>query len=161
VPLLTRLAEAGISLRACGKTRALAPHVALSPASEEGWRAEYGAPVLAVRIVESLDEAIEHVNRYGSHHTEAIVTGDAAAAETFLARVDAAGVYHNASTRFADGFRYGFGAEIGVSTSRLHARGPVGLDGLVTYKYLLRGSGQVVASYAGPAARSFRHEKIS
>ncbi len=160
VPLLSRLAQAGIELRACEKTRSLAPALALSPASEEDWRAEYGGPVLAVRIVESLDEAIDHVNRYGSHHTEAIVTADPAAAEAFLARVDAAGVFHNASTRFADGFRYGFGAEVGVSTSRLHARGPVGLDGLVTYKYVLRGSGQVVATYSGKAAKPFRHEKI-
>lgn len=160
VPLLSRLGEAGIELRACEKTRALAPALALSPASEDEWRTEYGAPVLAVKIVESLDEAIEHVNRYGSHHTEAIVTDDAAAAEEFLARVDAAGVFHNASTRFADGFRYGFGAEVGVSTSRLHARGPVGLEGLVTYKYVLRGSGHVVATYSGKGARPFRHVKL-
>jgi glutamate-5-semialdehyde dehydrogenase len=158
--LLEQLADAGVEIRACEKTRALAPAPALSPASEDDWRAEYGAPVLAVKVVESLDEAIDHVNRYGSHHTEAIVTGDAAAAEAFLARVDAAGVFHNASTRFADGFRYGFGAEVGVSTSRFHARGPVGLEGLVTYKYVLRGSGQVVATYSGKGARTFRHEKL-
>jgi glutamate-5-semialdehyde dehydrogenase len=160
VPLLSLLAEAGVALRACDKTRALAPSVPLSPASEEDWRTEYGGPVLAVKVVESLDEAVEHVNRYGSHHTEAIVTDDAETAEAFLARVDAAGVFHNASTRFADGFRYGFGAEVGVSTSRLHARGPVGLDGLVTYKYVLRGSGQVVAAYVGKDARPFRHDRI-
>jgi glutamate-5-semialdehyde dehydrogenase len=160
VPLLMRLAEAGVELRACEATRALAPSLRLPAATEDDWRAEYGAPVLAVRIVASLDEAVDHVNRYGSHHTEAIVTDDAAAADAFLTRVDAAGVFHNASTRFADGFRYGFGAEVGVSTSRLHARGPVGLDGLVTYKYVLRGSGQVVATYSGRAARPFRHEKI-
>ena len=159
--LLARLADAGVEIRACEKTRALAPALALSPASEDDWRAEYGAPVLAVKVVESLDEAIEHVNRYGSHHTEAIVTADLSAAEEFLARVDAAGVFHNASTRFADGFRYGFGAEVGVSTSRLHARGPVGLEGLVTYKYVLRGSGQVVATYSGKGARPFRHERLS
>jgi glutamate-5-semialdehyde dehydrogenase len=160
VSLLERLIAAGVDLRACAATRALAPSLPLSPASDDDWRAEYGAPVLAVKIVESLDEAIEHVNRYGSHHTEAIVTDDVQAAEAFLARVDAAGVFHNASTRFADGFRYGFGAEVGVSTSRLHARGPVGLDGLVTYKYVLRGSGQVVATYSGNGARPFRHERI-
>jgi glutamate-5-semialdehyde dehydrogenase len=160
VPLLSRIAKAGTELRACEKTRALAASIPLSPATEEDWRTEYGGPVLAVKIVESLDEAVEHVNRYGSHHTEAIVTDDARTAESFLARVDAAGVFHNASTRFADGFRYGFGAEVGVSTSRLHSRGPVGLDGLVTYKYVLRGSGQVVSSYSGKGARPFRHEKI-
>ena len=160
VPLLSRLIDAGIELRACEATRSLAPSVPLSAATEDDWRAEYGGPMLAVRIVDSLDEAVDHVNRYGSHHTEAIVTADAAAAEAFLGRVDAAGVFHNASTRFADGFRYGFGAEVGISTSRIHARGPVGLDGLVTYKYLLRGSGQVVATYSGKDARPFRHRKL-
>jgi len=160
VPLLSRLIDAGVELRACEATRALAPSVPLSAATEDDWRAEYGGPMLAVRVVDSLDEAVEHVNRYGSHHTEAIVTADAAAAEAFLGRVDAAGVFHNASTRFADGFRYGFGAEVGISTSRIHARGPVGLDGLVTYKYLLRGSGQIVATYSGKDARPFRHRTL-
>jgi len=161
VPLLSRLIDAGVELRACEATRALAPSVPLSAATEDDWRAEYGGPMLAVRVVDSLDEAVEHVNRYGSHHTEAIVTADAAAAEAFLGRVDAAGVFHNASTRFADGFRYGFGAEVGISTSRIHARGPVGLDGLVTYKYLLRGSGQIVATYSGESARPFQHRTLS
>jgi glutamate-5-semialdehyde dehydrogenase len=160
VPLLGRLLEEGVEIRACGKTRALAPALDLAPASEDDWRTEYGGPTLSVKLVESLDEAVEHVNRHGSHHTEAIVTDDRAAADAFLSRVDAAGVFHNASTRFADGFRYGFGAEVGVSTSRLHARGPVGLEGLVTYKYVLRGSGQVVATYCGKGARPFRHEKL-
>jgi glutamate-5-semialdehyde dehydrogenase len=158
--LLGGLVQAGIEVRACEKTRALAPSPGLVPAVEEDWRTEYGAPTLSVRTVESLDEAVDHVNRYGSHHTEAIVTDDEAAAEAFLSRVDAAGVFHNASTRFADGFRYGFGAEVGISTSRIHARGPVGLDGLVTYKYLLRGSGQIVATYSGPDARPFRHRRL-
>ncbi|MGE5716062.1 MAG: glutamate-5-semialdehyde dehydrogenase, partial [Acidobacteriota bacterium] len=160
VPLLRRLLEAGVEIRACPKTRALAPALDLLPASEDDWGMEYSGPILSVKLVESLDEAVEHVNRYGSHHTEAIVTADAAAAEAFLSRVDAAGVFHNASTRFADGFRYGFGAEVGISTSRIHARGPVGLDGLVTYKYLLRGSGQVVATYSGKDARPFEHRKL-
>jgi len=160
VPLLNRLLEAGVEIRACGKTRALAPSLDLAPATEEDWRTEYGGPILSVKLVESLDEAVEHVNRHGSHHTEAIVTADKATAETFLSRVDAAGVFHNASTRFADGYRYGFGAEVGISTSRIHARGPVGLDGLVTYKYLLRGSGQIVATYSGEDARPFRHRTL-
>ncbi len=160
VPLLTRLVQAGIEIRACAKTRALASALDLASASEDDWRSEYGGPTLSVKLVESLDEAVEHVNGYGSHHTEAIVTADAAAAEAFLSRVDAAGVFHNASTRFADGFRYGFGAEVGISTSRIHARGPVGLDGLVTYKYLLRGSGQVVETYSGKDARPFRHRSL-
>ncbi|HEX5854589.1 MAG TPA: glutamate-5-semialdehyde dehydrogenase [Thermoanaerobaculia bacterium] len=160
VPLLNRLVQAGVEIRACGKTRALAPSLGLELATEEDWRTEYGGPILSVKLVESLDEAVEHVNLHGSHHTEAVVTADKAAAEAFLSRVDAAGVFHNASTRFADGFRYGFGAEVGISTSRIHARGPVGLDGLVTYKYLLRGSGQIVATYSGEDARPFRHRKL-
>ncbi len=160
VPLLSRLLQAGVEIRACAKTRALAPSLDLAPATEDEWRMEYGGPILSVKLVESLDEAVEHVNRYGSHHTEAIVTADKAAAEAFLGRVDAAGVFHNASTRFADGFRYGFGAEVGISKSRIHARGPVGLDGLVTYKYLLRGSGQIVATYSGKDARPFQHRKL-
>ena len=159
--LLNGLVQAGVEIRACEKTRALAPSLGLCPATDEDWWTEYGAPILSVKLVESLEEAVEHVNRYGSHHTEAIVTADKAAAEAFLSRVDAAGVFHNASTRFADGFRYGFGAEVGISTSRIHARGPVGLDGLVTYKYLLRGSGQIVATYSGADARPFRHRKLS
>jgi glutamate-5-semialdehyde dehydrogenase len=160
VPLIARLVEAGVEIRACSKTRALAPSLGLAPATEEDWRTEYGGPILSVKLVESLDEAVEHVNRYGSHHTETIVTDDKPSAEAFLGHVDAAGVFHNASTRFADGFRYGFGAEVGISTSRIHARGPVGLDGLVTYKYLLRGSGQIVATYSGKDARPFQHRKL-
>ncbi len=116
--------------------------------------------VVAVKVVESLDEAIAHVNRHGSGHTDAVVTADRRAAERFLSRVDSAGVFHNASTRFADGFRYGLGAEVGISTEKLHARGPVGLEGLVTYKWRLHGSGQVVATYAGPGGRPFRHERL-
>ena len=96
---------------------------------------------------------------YGSHHTDAIVTEDEQAAEQFMQQVDSAGVYHNASTRFADGYRYGFGAEVGISTGKTHARGPVGLNGLTIYKYKLRGKGQVVADYTGPQARPFTHRK--
>ena len=106
-----------------------------------------------------LDEAIEHINRYGSHHTDAIVTEDAKAAKKFLNEVDSAGVFHNASTRFADGFRYGFGAEVGISTNKLHARGPMGLEGLTTYKYKLYGTGQTVAPYTKGEKR-FKHRRL-
>ena len=114
-------------------------------ASEDDWTAEYLDYTLSIRVVDSLDEAIAHINRYGSHHTDCIVTVDEAAAQTFLTRVDSAGVYHNVSTRFADGFVYGFGAEVGIATGKLHARGPMGLEGLTTYKYKLLGSGQLMA----------------
>ena len=116
--------------------------------------------VMAVHIVESLDDAIRHIHRYGSAHTDAIVTEDPAAAERFLNEVDSAGVYWNASTRFADGFRYGFGAEVGVSTNKTHARGPVGVEGLLIYKYHLIGNGHIVATYTGDNARPFRHRRI-
>jgi glutamate-5-semialdehyde dehydrogenase len=159
-PLLGALASRGVEVRACAATREIAGRD-LPLASERDFRTEYGGPTLNVKVVVGLDEAIAHVNAYGSGHTDAIVTEDRASAERFLAQVDSAGVFHNASTRFADGFRYGFGAEVGISTSRLHARGPVGLDGLVTHKYLLRGSGQVVASYSGREARPFRHERLA
>jgi glutamate-5-semialdehyde dehydrogenase len=135
----------------------LAPDLGLAAAADSDFGREFGALVLAMKTVDGVGEAIDHVNRFGSKHTDAIVTEDRAAAERFLSEVDAAGVYVNASTRFADGFRYGFGAEVGVSTSKLHARGPVGLEGLVTYKYRLLGDGHVVATYTGPGARPFRH----
>jgi glutamate-5-semialdehyde dehydrogenase len=128
---------------------------------DDDWHREYGDLVLAVRVVPGLAEAMEHIERYGSAHTDAIVTDDAAAARTFLEKVDSAGVFHNASTRFSDGFRYGFGAEVGISTSRLHARGPVGLEGLTTYKYILRGRGQLARDYQGPKARPFLHRRHS
>ena len=103
--------------------------------------------------MDSIDEAIDHINLHGSHHTDCIVTEDADSADKFTSLVDSAGVYINCSTRFADGFRYGFGAEVGISTGKLHARGPVGLEGLVTYKYTLRGTGQIVADYANGNAQ--------
>jgi len=156
LPLLAAdLIPRGVELRGCAACRTLAP--ALEEASDADWDAEYGAPILALKVVEGLDDALAHIRVHGSGHTEAIVTEDADAAARFLAEVDAAGVFHNASTRFADGFRYGFGAEVGISTGRIHARGPVGLEGLLSYRYLLRGSGQRVEDYAGPAARAFQH----
>jgi glutamate-5-semialdehyde dehydrogenase len=118
------------------------------PATEEDFKTEYLDYILSVKIVNDIDEAIAHINRYGSHHTDCIITEDKDSANKFMSLVDSAGVYLNCSTRFADGFRYGFGAEVGISTGKLHARGPVGLDGLVTYKYKLVGDGQIVADYA-------------
>jgi len=125
----------------------------------EDWHTEFGELELAIGVVDSLDAAIAHIHEHGSSHTESIITEDDAAAERFLREVDAAGVFHNASTRFSDGFRYGFGAEVGVSTSKFHARGPVGLDGLTTYKYVLRGHGQVAGDYRGANARAFTHRR--
>ena len=114
-------------------------------AAEEDWKTEYLDAILSIKKVSSLDKAIDHINRYGSHHTDAILTQDREKARRFVSRVDSAGTYVNCSTRFADGYRYGFGAEVGISTSKLHARGPVGLEGLCTYKYVLIGNGQTVA----------------
>jgi glutamate-5-semialdehyde dehydrogenase len=120
---------------------------------------EYLDYILTIKTVGSLEEAISHINQYGSHHTDCIVTEDLDAAETFMNLVDSAGVYHNCSTRFADGYRYGFGAEVGISTGKLHARGPVGLEGLVTYKYKLHGNGQIVADYAS-GQRTFHFKDL-
>jgi glutamate-5-semialdehyde dehydrogenase len=153
--LVADLLPRGVELRGCPACVELLP--ILAKATEADWDTEYGAPVLALKVVEDLDGALAHIRLHGSGHTEAIVTDDVAAAARFLAEVDAAGVFHNASTRFADGFRYGFGAEVGISTGRIHARGPVGIEGLLSYRYLLRGSGHRVEDYAGPAARPFTH----
>ncbi len=161
---LPRLAELlgsrNVRLRGCEKTRAILAGQPVEAVADAEWNTEYSDLVLAVRVVNSMDEAIEHIHTHGSSHTETIVTDDAIVAEHFLAGVDAAGVFHNASTRFADGYRYGFGAEVGISTSKLHARGPVGLDGLTTYKYVLRGTGQLARDYQGPNARPFTHKRL-
>jgi len=141
VPLLDDLILAGCAVRGDAETRALEPRA--TPATEADWSTEYLDAIIAVRVVDGLDQAIEHVNRYGSHHTDAIVTEDAAAARRFLDEVDSAIVLHNASTQFADGGEFGFGAEIGISTGKLHARGPVGAAQLTSYKYRVHGSGQV------------------
>ena len=132
----------------------------LKAATEEDWAAEYSDLILSIRIVDALEAAIDHINTYGSRHTDAIVTENEAAAATFIAQVDAAGVYHNCSTRFADGFRYGFGAEVGISTQKMPPRGPVGLEGLVTYKYQIVGNGHVVATYSGANAKPFTHRDL-
>ncbi|MBP3636733.1 MAG: glutamate-5-semialdehyde dehydrogenase [Clostridia bacterium] len=130
------------------------------PATEDDWHAEYLDYTLSIKVVPGLDAAIDHVNRYGSHHTDCIVTADTAAAQAFLTRVDSAGVYHNVSTRFADGFVYGFGAEVGIATGKIHARGPMGLEGLTTYKYKLLGSGQLMAEMKN-GTRQYTHKLLN
>lgn len=125
----------------------------------ESWDIEYGDKILSVKIVDNIEQAIEHINKYGSGHTDSIITNNLNNAEKFMNEVDSAGVYHNASTRFADGFRYGFGAEVGISTNKTHARGPVGLDGLTIYKYKLHGKGQIVDDYA-KGLKQFHHRDI-
>jgi glutamate-5-semialdehyde dehydrogenase len=161
LPSLARtLQEKSVRIRGCERTRSLLPSAAIDPGPDTEWHTEYLDLVLAVRIVDSLDDALDHIELHGSHHTDAVLTEDAAAAKRFLEEVDSANVFHNCSTRFSDGFRYGFGAEVGISTSKLHARGPVGLDGIVTYKYRLTGSGHIVRDYTGSNALPFRHQKL-
>jgi glutamate-5-semialdehyde dehydrogenase len=153
---LPAFAAAGVQLRGDAASQALGVS---ESASDDDWRSEYSDLVLSVRVVESLDQALEHIGRYGSRHTDAICTTNPSTAETFLRSVDSAGVYVNCSTRFADGFRYGFGAEVGISTQTLPPRGPVGLEGLVTYRYLMRGDGHIAADYAS-GERSFTHRDL-
>jgi glutamate-5-semialdehyde dehydrogenase len=155
--LAVPLQEQAVELRGDAHTLEILP---VQPATEEDWSTEYSDLILAVKIVDSVEAAIAHINTYGSRHTEAIVTEDPQAAGRFTAEVDAAGVYHNCSTRFADGFRYGFGAEVGISTHKLPPRGPVGLEGLVTYKYQLVGDGHIAATYSGPNAKPFTHRDL-
>lgn len=152
------LEQNDVELRGCERTASI---IDVKPASEADWSTEYLDYILSIKIIDGLDAAIEHINRYGSKHTDAIVTADKKKAERFMALVDSANVFWNCSTRFSDGFRYGLGAEVGVSTNKIHARGPVGLEGLVIYKWKLYGSGQIVADYAGSnAKKKFTHKKI-
>lgn len=139
--LAERYQASGVELRGCALTRQYLPYI--READEQDWFAEYLAPVLAIKLVENLDEAIRHINHYGSHHTDAIVTENYTDARIFLRAVDSSSVMVNASTRFADGFEYGLGAEIGISTDKIHARGPVGLEGLTSEKYVVFGDGHV------------------
>ena len=159
LPVLARaLQQAGVKLLGDDATRQVLTDI--QAATEEDWSTEYSDLILAIRVVDSVDAAIDHINTYGSRHTDAIATEDQTTADQFMAQVDAAGVYHNCSTRFADGFRYGFGAEVGISTQKMPPRGPVGLEGLVTYKYQVVGNGHVVASYSGETAKPFTHKDL-
>jgi glutamate-5-semialdehyde dehydrogenase len=157
--VVAELRKADVEVRACPRVLALLPAEHLVPATEKDWSTEYSGLILSIKIVDSLEEALEHIHKYGSKHTESIVTEDQAAADRFLQEVDAAGVFHNASTRFADGYRYGLGAEVGISNGKLHARGPMGIEGLTTYKYKLRGSGQIVSEYSA-GLRHFKHKPL-
>jgi len=134
--------------------------VEMSEATEGDWSTEYSDLILSIKVVDSLEDAINHINTYGSRHTDAIVTEDQTVADIFLAQVDSANVFHNCSTRFADGFRYGLGAEVGISTQKMPPRGPVGLEGLVTYKYNVIGNGHIVADYVGENAKPFTHRDL-
>lgn len=149
--------ENEITLKGCERTCKILSNI--ENANNEDWKTEYSAKIVSVKIMDTLENAIEHINFYGSHHTDCIITENFQNAEIFMNNVDSAGVYHNVSTRFADGFRYGFGAEIGISTNKTHARGPVGLEGLTIYKYKLYGNGQIVKDYAN-GTKSFTHKKI-
>ena len=140
-PLARQYLDAGVELRGCPRTCEIVPEA--KSATEEDWDEEYLAPILAIRVVAGLDEAMDHINRYGSQHTDAIITEDFGRARRFLAEVDSSSVMVNASTRFADGFEYGLGAEIGISTDKLHARGPVGLEGLTSQKFIVIGDGHI------------------
>lgn len=158
---LPRMKEAleakGVEIRGCENSRKV---IAVKQATEEDWRTEYLDLIVSVKVVESLDEATDHINRYGSGHTDVIVTGERARGIRFMDTVDSADVFLNCSTRFSDGFRYGLGAEVGISTSKIHARGPVGLEGLVIYKWRLMGNGHIVADYAGEGARAYTHRPL-
>lgn len=150
------LSQYHVELRGCRKTGAL---IEVKPATEDDWHTEYLDTILSIKVVSSTEEAIEHINTYGSGHTDAIVTASLATADRFMSLVDSGNVFWNCSTRFSDGYRYGLGAEVGISTSKIHARGPVGLEGLVIYKWQIRGSGHLVADYA-EGRRKFTHRPL-
>tara|TARA_Y100000588_G_C14263780_1_gene928863 strand:- start:42 stop:1370 length:1329 start_codon:yes stop_codon:yes gene_type:complete len=155
--VIQALKDRGVEVRGDERTRAL---VDVGVADETDWSTEYLDTIVSVRVVDDFDQAVEHINTHGSHHTDAIVTENRSTATQFLQSVDAASVVHNASTRFADGFRYGLGAEVGISTNRLHSRGPVGLEGLMIYKYVVEGNGHLAGTYQGDDARSFTHRSL-
>lgn len=155
--LVIELEKARVEVRGCDRCREFVPH--LKQATKEDWSTEYGDKIVSIKAVKDIFDAIAHINVYGSGHTDCIISEDKQAIDTFMNLVDSAGVFSNASTRFADGYRYGLGAEVGISTSKTHARGPVGLEGLVIYKYKLFGSGQTVAPYAD-GKKTFIHQRI-
>lgn len=163
MPALAKaLTERKVSMRCDARSLSLAGSDAITcPAQAEDWGTEYGELIIAVKVVKDIDEAIEHINRYGSGHTETMIGSDSKRFDKFFAQVNSAGVYYNASTRFADGYRYGFGAEVGISTAKQHPRGPVGIEGLVTYKYRLIGDGHIVADYVGNNAKQFTHKDLN
>ena len=162
LPEMVRLYQKnGVEVRGDEPTRSLAGGGALAAAAEEDWGTEYLDMVISVKVVDGVQEAVDHINRYSSNHTDAIITEDREAASRFLREVDSASTLHNASTRFADGFRYGLGAEVGISTNRLHSRGPVGLEGLVIYKYIIEGNGQIAGDYLGEDAKAFTHRPLA
>lgn len=156
--LVTELKKVNVLIKGDEKTREIIKNI--ESATEEDWQTEYGDLIVSIKIVENIMDAIEHINKYGSGHTDCIISENENKVKVFMDLVDSAGVYHNASTRFADGFRYGFGAEVGISTNKTHARGPVGLEGLIIYKYKLFGKGQIVAEYAGAEAKEFTHRRL-
>ncbi|WP_375504911.1 glutamate-5-semialdehyde dehydrogenase [uncultured Nostoc sp.] len=152
------LQERHVELRGDKRTLELLPNIVA--AREIDWETEYSDFILSIKIVDSIEDAIAHINEYGSRHTDAIITEDSASVETFFGLVNSANIFHNCSTRFADGFRYGFGAEVGISTQQMPPRGPVGLEGLVTYKYQISGDGHIVATYTGANAKAFTHQDL-
>lgn len=157
LPLLAKkMSEHNVVIHGCPKTQAI---IECLPATEEDWQTEYLDYEVSIKVVGDMQEAIQHINTYGSGHTETILTKSDETAQAFMKLVDSGNVFHNCSTRFSDGFKYGFGAEVGISTNKIHARGPVGLDGLVIYKYKLFGKGQIVSDYA-TGKETFKHKHI-
>lgn len=153
------LSRSGVRTRGCPRAKEVLCDAEVIPDDE--WSLEYSSLTVAIKVVDGVEDAIDHINKYGSHHTDAILAHDPAVIERFLSAVDSASVFANCSTRFADGYRFGFGAEVGIGTGKIHARGPVGLEGLLTYKYLVRGEGHCVASYSGQDAKNFQFRAVT
>jgi glutamate-5-semialdehyde dehydrogenase len=161
LPLIVdRMSKGGVQLRAGEEIQKIASE-GLEPFNEDDIGKEYLDYILALRIVNNLEEAVDYINKHGSHHTDAILTGNPENARRFMKLIDSASVFWNASTRFSDGYRYGLGAEVGISTGKIHARGPTGLEGLLSYKYYLKGNGHIVRNYVGNNKRDFKHRETS